>query len=287
MVDRHRAVRTGLSTPPGSRQAQQLHRRPGLCQVIRASHRAVRPLHRFGVPPPRLPRRHRHPTDAGRGERAFSSDSPDLDKRARLIDALLDRPEFVDQWALFLGDLLQNRRERDHDVRGPKGVRAFHEWIREQVAANRPWDELARDVLTAKGTTTADPAGWLLRRHRRRERPTGEFGRRRVGGAGVSRHAHRLRPLSQSPARTLHAGRLLPPRRLLLPPPARPPRPDPTADDAPLPTRRRGRQAARRIPRRRLQQPNEPASSSSRSRWTAIRPTSSPTRTRACNWRRG
>jgi hypothetical protein len=80
------------------------------------------------------------------------------DKRAQLIDALLDRPEFVDYRALLLGDLLQNRRERDHDVRGPKGVRAFHVWLREQVAVNRPWDELVREVLTAKGTTTANPA---------------------------------------------------------------------------------------------------------------------------------
>src|SRR5262249_30676930 len=56
------------------------------------------------------------------------------------------------------GDLFQNRKERDHDVRGTKGVRAFHEWLRAQVAANRPWDELARDVLTAAGKTTDNPA---------------------------------------------------------------------------------------------------------------------------------
>src|SRR5262249_37846859 len=66
------------------------------------------------------------------------------DKRQRLIDALLERPEFVDFWALQIGDLLQNRKERDHDVRGTKNVRFFHEWIRRQVAANRPWDELVR-----------------------------------------------------------------------------------------------------------------------------------------------
>jgi hypothetical protein len=80
------------------------------------------------------------------------------DKRAKLVDALLERPEFVDQWALFLGDLLQNRKERDHDVRGTKGVRAFHDWLRKQVAANRPWDQLARDVLTASGKSTDSPA---------------------------------------------------------------------------------------------------------------------------------
>src|SRR5205085_1583538 len=73
------------------------------------------------------------------------------DKRARLIDHLLERPEYVDYWTLQLDDLFQNRKERDHDVRGTKGVRGFHNWLHDQVAANRPWDELARAVLTAKG----------------------------------------------------------------------------------------------------------------------------------------
>jgi hypothetical protein len=80
------------------------------------------------------------------------------DKRARLIDALLERPEFVDFWTLQLADLFQNRKESDHDVRGTKNVRLFHDWLREQVACNRPWDELARDVLTAKGKATDNPA---------------------------------------------------------------------------------------------------------------------------------
>jgi hypothetical protein len=89
--------------------------------------------------------------------RAFLADRRP-DRRARLIDDLLGRPEFVDFWAQQLGDLLQNRKESDHDVRGAKGVRSFHEWLRRQVAANRPWDELARDVLTATGPVTDNPA---------------------------------------------------------------------------------------------------------------------------------
>jgi len=80
------------------------------------------------------------------------------DKRARLIDSLLERPEFVDYWTLFLADLFQNRRERERDVRGTKGVRSFHTWLRQQVAKNRPWDELARDVLTATGSPAEQPA---------------------------------------------------------------------------------------------------------------------------------
>jgi hypothetical protein len=42
-------------------------------------------------------------------------------------------------------------------VRGTKGVRAFHAWLRKQVAANRPWNELARSVLLARGDSVERP----------------------------------------------------------------------------------------------------------------------------------
>lgn len=80
------------------------------------------------------------------------------DKRARLVESLLQRPEFYDYWALQLGDLLQNRVERDHDVRGRKGVRRFHQWIRQQLVAGRSWKQIASDVLLATGNTTENPA---------------------------------------------------------------------------------------------------------------------------------
>ena len=80
------------------------------------------------------------------------------DKRAQVLEQLLARPEYVDYWTLQLADLLQNRKERDHDVRGPKGVRAFHQWLRTQVAANRPWSEIARELLLAQGGSGPQPA---------------------------------------------------------------------------------------------------------------------------------
>jgi hypothetical protein len=88
--------------------------------------------------------------------REFVADrSPD--KRNKLVDALFDRPEFADYWTLQLADLFQNRKERDHDVRGAKNVRAFHGWLHGQVAANRPWHELVREVLTANGDAVSHP----------------------------------------------------------------------------------------------------------------------------------
>jgi len=79
-------------------------------------------------------------------------------KRTKLIDAVLERSEFVDFWTMQLNDLLMNRKESDHDVRGTKGVRNFYDWIREQVAKNRPWDEMTRELLTVTGSTHDRPA---------------------------------------------------------------------------------------------------------------------------------
>ncbi len=89
--------------------------------------------------------------------RAFLADRAP-DRRARWIDRVLDRPEFIDFWAMQLADLVQNRKERDHDVRGSKGVRALHQWLRGQVALNRPWDATVRDLLTVTGDTDTHPA---------------------------------------------------------------------------------------------------------------------------------
>ena len=57
-----------------------------------------------------------------------------------------------------LGDLLQNRKERDHDVRGSKGVRAMHQWLRQELAAGRNWRDIATAVLLAEGPCDQNPA---------------------------------------------------------------------------------------------------------------------------------
>ncbi len=79
---------------------------------------------------------------------AFLADkSPD--KRAKLIDRLLDRPEFVDYWAHKWSDLLLVSSRK---LPGP-AMWAFYRSVRRAVADNRPWDRFARDVLTASGST--------------------------------------------------------------------------------------------------------------------------------------
>jgi len=80
--------------------------------------------------------------------RRFVAD-PRPDKRARLIDSLLQRPEFADFWALKWADLLRV----EEIVLDRKGVAIFHEWIRQSIAENRPLDQFVREILTATGST--------------------------------------------------------------------------------------------------------------------------------------
>jgi hypothetical protein len=85
--------------------------------------------------------------------RAFLADK-DAAKREKVIDTLFTRPEFVDQWSLKWGDLLQNSR---NSVSSPS-VYQFREFIRAAIAENTPMDIFARKLLTAKGGISEDPA---------------------------------------------------------------------------------------------------------------------------------
>lgn len=83
----------------------------------------------------------------------FLADSR-ADRRAHLIDALLQRPEFADFWALKWSDLLRNEEK----VLDRKGVRLFHEWIRRSIAEGQPLNEFARELISGRGSTYSTPA---------------------------------------------------------------------------------------------------------------------------------
>ena len=85
--------------------------------------------------------------------RAFLADARP-NKRPRLVDELLERPEFAEFWALKWGDLLR-AEEKTIDR---KGVQAFQQWIARNLRENRPVDEFARDIIAARGSTYQNPA---------------------------------------------------------------------------------------------------------------------------------
>lgn len=86
--------------------------------------------------------------------RAFLGDKS-ADKRDRLIESLLKRPEFVDYWAHRWSDLLLV----NGDKLSPTSMWSYYNWIRRQVESNKPWDAFVRDLLTATGSTLENGAG--------------------------------------------------------------------------------------------------------------------------------
>ena len=71
------------------------------------------------------------------------------DKRKKLIDALLERDEFVDYWAYKWSDLLLVSSKKLR----PNAVRSYYNWIRDSVKENKPWDKFAREIFTSSGNT--------------------------------------------------------------------------------------------------------------------------------------
>jgi hypothetical protein len=80
------------------------------------------------------------------------------DKRARLIDELLDKPEWVDKWTMFFGDLYKNTDNRPSTAirRFPQGRNAFYQWIKESLANGKPYNQMASELISVTATSTYD-----------------------------------------------------------------------------------------------------------------------------------
>ena len=122
------------------------------------------------------------PTSRGGGaipERFFAG------KRNRLIDELMQRPEFVDYWTYKWSDLLlvsSNHLSNEE-------MWSYYNWIRDSVASDKPWNQFVTEIVTATGNTLAEWRGQLL------VDPPRSPGYLREHGPGVSGHQHHLRPL--------------------------------------------------------------------------------------------
>jgi hypothetical protein len=76
-----------------------------------------------------------------------------------MIDRLIASPAYVDHWTVKWGDLLQSNRK----YLGDKGVYEWREWIHDSIAANKPYDQMVRELLTARGSSYDDPAANYFR----------------------------------------------------------------------------------------------------------------------------
>ncbi|MGE0608966.1 MAG: DUF1549 domain-containing protein [Pirellulales bacterium] len=89
---------------------------------------------------------------------AFLSDT-DPAKRAKLIDVLLDRPEYAEFWGLKWCDLLRINNK----LVTAAGVHKYRRWVVQSLRENKPYDQFVRELLTAQGSTYDNPAANYFR----------------------------------------------------------------------------------------------------------------------------
>lgn len=90
--------------------------------------------------------------------RSFLADGGS-DKRTKLIETLLSRPEYVDYWALKWSDLLRAHRRS----LGEKGLASFSSWLKQRLRDNAPVDQIARELITAEGNLyTSGPVAFYF-----------------------------------------------------------------------------------------------------------------------------
>jgi hypothetical protein len=84
---------------------------------------------------------------------AFAGDKAS-DKRDAAIERLLGSSDYADYFANKWAALLRNKR---NDANQARGTYAFHGWIRDSLAANKPYDQFVREILTASGDIAENP----------------------------------------------------------------------------------------------------------------------------------
>jgi len=97
--------------------------------------------------------------------RAFLADDRP-DKRARKIDELLAHPLHAAMWATLVCEMTGNDVEslEGPDELKPKRAKMWHDWLRRRFAANMPYDELVRAILTATSRVEGESANrWIDR----------------------------------------------------------------------------------------------------------------------------
>ncbi|WP_425619429.1 DUF1549 and DUF1553 domain-containing protein [Anatilimnocola sp. NA78] len=91
---------------------------------------------------------------SGEQVKAFFADTRDSKtKREALVDQLIGSREYVENWTNKWADMLQVNRK----FLGEEGSVALRNWIKDAIAANKPYDQFAREVLTARGSNIENP----------------------------------------------------------------------------------------------------------------------------------
>jgi hypothetical protein len=77
-------------------------------------------------------------------------------KRAKVIDKLLDSDEYAQHWARYWREVIESRLS---DLRDRVLARSFETWMTEQLKSNKSWDHITREIITAQGECKYDEEG--------------------------------------------------------------------------------------------------------------------------------
>lgn len=84
------------------------------------------------------------------------------DKREKLVDQLLASDDFAKFWTLKWSDVLRSKSQKLQST----GVQKFHRWIYDSIYHDKPLNQFASELLTAKGSVFENPAAsyWRISR---------------------------------------------------------------------------------------------------------------------------
>ncbi len=86
---------------------------------------------------------------------AFVADTTPT-KRAALVDQLIASPQWIDKWTMYFGDLLKNNSSNSQISRYRPGVAAFYTYIKSSLAANKPYDQMTRELIVSQAANSYD-----------------------------------------------------------------------------------------------------------------------------------
>ena len=86
----------------------------------------------------------------------------DPNKRAALIDTLLASSAWVDKWTMFFGDLYKNTASNTQVQIRNEGRNAFYKYLHDSLAANKPYNKMAIEMIAAQGTNSFDQTNGQL-----------------------------------------------------------------------------------------------------------------------------
>ncbi len=75
-------------------------------------------------------------------------------KRAQLVNRLIDSTDYADNFATKWAAILRNKRSNDTDK---TSTFTFYNWIRDCLHENLPYDQFVRQIITASGDVSLNP----------------------------------------------------------------------------------------------------------------------------------